>query len=145
MNPRPQMFYCFVFKGISPLPRVLQLYHHLKPIWECHCIFLSTRQSLLFLKRKPWRKPWRATSSEFLVLDTYPQFCKNKSMVSPKELGTPVNSTGLLDLPLGANKNVIDLLCHATSIAVPSPAERLTSLGPGNCSPKSSCVCKVQE
>lgn len=46
---------------------------------------------------------------------------------------------------MSIRKNVIDYLCHTSSIAILSSVVRLTSLEPETSSPQLSGLCKVQK
>ena len=59
--------------------------------------------------------------------------CNNKPVVSCKELGTPENPAVLEDPPTSTNKDVINLLCYLSGIAIPSLAVQLWSLIPRTC------------
>ena len=71
--------------------------------------------------------------------------CCNKSVVSCKELGTPVNRAVLEDLPMRTNEDVIKLLSYPSGIAIPSLAVQLWSLIPRTCSSQPSQFCKIQK
>lgn len=90
-------------------------------------------------------EPWKVASWDFLGSDMYSEFCNNKPVVGSKELGTAVSPAVLKDPPTSTNEDVIDLLSHAASIAIPSQAARLSSLEPGAPNSQSSGLCKVQK
>ena len=75
----------------------------------------------------------------------YLQSCNNKPVVGSKELGAPVNPAVPKDPPTSTHEDVIDLLRHTASIAVPRPAARLSSLEPGTPNPQPSGLCEVQK
>ena len=66
-------------------------------------------------------------------------------MVSCKELGTPVNPAVLEDPPTRTNKDVIDLICYPSGIAISSPVVQLWSLIPRTCNSQPSEFYKIQE
>ena len=56
------------------------------------------------------------------------QSCYNKPVVSIEELSTPVDPA-VLDYPPGTIKeHMVNLLCHITSVGIPSPAMSLWAL-----------------
>ena len=71
--------------------------------------------------------------------------CKNKSVVSCKEIGTPVNPAVLENPPTRTNEDVIKLLSYFYGIAIPRPAVQLWSFIARTCNSQSSEFCKIQK
>ena len=71
--------------------------------------------------------------------------CNNKPVVSYKELSTLENPAVLEDPPTSINKDMINLLCYLSGIAIPSPAVQLWSLIPRTCNSQSSAFCRIQK
>ena len=68
--------------------------------------------------------------------------CNNNPVISCKELGTLENPAVLEDPLTSTNEDVINFLCYASSIAIPSSAVQLWSK---TCNSLPSRVCKIQE
>ena len=58
------------------------------------------------------------------------QCCSNKPVVSIVELSIPVDPAVVDHPPSTINEHMINLLCHTTSVGIPSPAMSLWALKP---------------
>ena len=73
------------------------------------------------------------------------QSCDNDPVVSVEELSTPVDPAVLDHPPATINEHMVNLLCHISSVGIPSPAMSLCVLKPRTSHPKSMTYCKVKE
>ena len=96
----------------------------------------------------PWVCPYQLFTSEFgdflcislgwngtILLDLSRNF----------RLSTPVDAAVLDHPPATINEHMVNLLCHTTSVGIPSPAITLRSLKRWICHPKSTTSCKVKK